>query len=120
MGVLTLPMAIRNAGLMVGSLGLAFIAFVCVYCMRMLVDAAHKACARLVVEQKQFWFGICIRFSPVSVFLPKKMLFLRATGPHYFSRKKRYWLKLLFWPKIWFFPRALFLFPYYGKKNYFG
>ena len=42
MGVLTLPMAIRNSGLMFGSLGLAFIAFVCVYCMRMLVNAAHK------------------------------------------------------------------------------
>ena len=46
MGVLTLPMAIRNSGLMFGSLGLAFIAFVCVYCMRMLVNAAHKACSR--------------------------------------------------------------------------
>ena len=46
MGVLTLPMAIRNSGLMFGSFGLAFIAFVCVYCMRMLVNAAHKACAR--------------------------------------------------------------------------
>ena len=46
MGVLTLPMAIRNAGLLFGILGLGFIAFICVYCMRMLVNAAHKACAR--------------------------------------------------------------------------
>ena len=50
MGVLTLPMAIRNSGLMFGSFGLAFIAFVCVYCMRMLVNAAHKACARVAIH----------------------------------------------------------------------
>ena len=81
MGVLTLPMAIRNAGLMVGSLGLAFIAFVCVYCMRMLVDAAHKACARLVVEQKQFWFGISFGFLQFQCFCRKRCCFegYRAT-----------------------------------------
>ena len=43
MGVLTLPMAVRNAGLLFGSFGLAAIASICVYCMRMLVAAAHKA-----------------------------------------------------------------------------
>ena len=46
MGVLTLPMAVRNAGLLFGAAGLGLIAFVCVYCMRMLVGAAHRACAR--------------------------------------------------------------------------
>jgi len=44
-GVLTLPMAIRNSGLIFGSLGLAMIAYLCVYCMTLLVKAAHKACA---------------------------------------------------------------------------
>ena len=42
MGVLTLPMAVRNAGLLFGAAGLGLIALVCVYCMRMLVNAAHK------------------------------------------------------------------------------
>ena len=42
-GVLTLPMAIHNAGLIGGSLGLAAIAYICVYCMFTLVRAAHKA-----------------------------------------------------------------------------
>jgi proton-coupled amino acid transporter len=42
MGILTLPIAIKNSGLIFGTLGLGFIAFVCVCCMRMLVDAAHK------------------------------------------------------------------------------
>jgi len=41
-GVLTLPMAIHNAGLIGGSLGLALIAYICVHCMFMLVQAAHK------------------------------------------------------------------------------
>jgi hypothetical protein len=41
-GVLTLPMAIHNAGLIGGSIGLAVIAYICVYCMFMLVKAAHK------------------------------------------------------------------------------
>jgi amino acid permease len=35
-------MAIKNAGLIGGSLGLAAIAYICVYCMFMLVKAAHK------------------------------------------------------------------------------
>ena len=46
MGVLTLPMAYHNAGLLFGIFGLGFIAFVCIYCMCMLVNAAHKTCAR--------------------------------------------------------------------------
>lgn len=41
-GILTLPMAIHNAGLIGGSLGLAAIAYICVSCMFMLVRAAHK------------------------------------------------------------------------------
>ena len=46
MGVLTLPMAIRNTGLLFGIFGLGFIALICVYCMHMLVNASHKACER--------------------------------------------------------------------------
>jgi len=42
-GVLTLPMAIRNSGLIFGSIGLIFIAYLCVYCMMLLVNAAHRA-----------------------------------------------------------------------------
>lgn len=41
-GVLTLPMALRNSGLIFGSLGLIFIAYLCVYCMMLLVNAAHR------------------------------------------------------------------------------
>ena len=42
MGVLTLPVAIKNSGLVFGSIGLAVIAYICVHCMKMLVGAAHK------------------------------------------------------------------------------
>eukprot|EP00095_Tigriopus_kingsejongensis_P012186 maker-scaffold521_size146803-snap-gene-0.10 protein:Tk12186 transcript:maker-scaffold521_size146803-snap-gene-0.10-mRNA-1 annotation:"proton-coupled amino acid transporter 4" len=45
-GVLTLPIAIRNSGLLFGNIGLACIAYMCVHCMKMLVNAAHKACAK--------------------------------------------------------------------------
>lgn len=41
-GVLTLPVAIKNSGLIFGSVGLALIALICVHCMRMLVHSAHK------------------------------------------------------------------------------
>ena len=43
--MLTLPMAVRNAGLLFGTAGLGLIALVCVYCMRMLVGASHRACS---------------------------------------------------------------------------
>ena len=45
-GVLTLPMALRNSGLIFGSLGLIFIAYLCVYCMMLLVNAAHRVRTR--------------------------------------------------------------------------
>jgi len=45
-GVLTLPMAIKNSGLLGGVIGLTAIACICVYCMTLLVRAAHKALAK--------------------------------------------------------------------------
>lgn len=41
-GILTLPVAIRNSGLILGVFGLAGIAFICVYCMKLLVNATHQ------------------------------------------------------------------------------
>ena len=41
-GVLTLPRAIRNSGLIGGLIGLTAIAAICIYCMHLLVRAAHK------------------------------------------------------------------------------
>ena len=61
-GVLTLPMAIHNAGLIGGSLGLAAIAYICVYCMFMLVSAAHKVSIVLIEKNGnnsyQFMFSL--------------------------------------------------------------
>jgi len=45
-GVLTLPRAIRNSGLIGGLIGLTAIAAICIYCMHLLVRAAHKACKK--------------------------------------------------------------------------
>ena len=62
MGVLTLPMAVRNAGLLFGAAGLGLIALVCVYCMRMLVGASHRACSTR--PHVTYLGGIC--FSNIS------------------------------------------------------
>lgn len=45
-GVLTLPKAISNAGLIGGVLGLICIGFICIYCMNMLVKASYEALKR--------------------------------------------------------------------------
>jgi len=42
-GILTLPKAISNAGLLGGIIGIVFIAYVCIYCMNLLVRASYKA-----------------------------------------------------------------------------
>jgi len=42
-GILTLPKAISNAGLVGGVIGIVFIAYVCIYCMNLLVRASYKA-----------------------------------------------------------------------------
>jgi len=53
-GVLTLPRAIRNAGLLGGVIGLSGIAAVCIYCMTLLVAAAHKALKKPERRSVQF------------------------------------------------------------------
>lgn len=58
-GVLTLPMAIRNSGLVFGSVGLILIAYLCVHCMTLLVNAAHRVSSILAIL-KHFW-----RISPL-------------------------------------------------------
>jgi proton-coupled amino acid transporter len=41
-GILAMPDAIKNSGLLVGSLGLVLMSVVCVHCMHMLVRANHR------------------------------------------------------------------------------
>ena len=41
-GMLTLPVALKNSGLIFGSISFVLIALVCIKCMKMLVEAAHK------------------------------------------------------------------------------
>jgi len=45
-GVLTMPIAISNAGLVGGVLGMVFVAFITIHCMHVLVRAAQKMVAR--------------------------------------------------------------------------
>jgi amino acid permease len=74
-GVLTLPMAIHNAGLIGGSVGLAVIAYVCVYCMFMLVRAAHKV-SQLTILEKNDTVTKFVEISPIQ----KKNSFLSKFG----------------------------------------
>ncbi|ELU12760.1 hypothetical protein CAPTEDRAFT_170430 [Capitella teleta] len=45
-GILAIPLAIKNAGLWVGFIGLIFLAVICIHCMHLLVDASHRLCKR--------------------------------------------------------------------------
>ena len=49
-GVLTLPRAIRNSGLIGGIIGLSVIAAICIYGMHLLVKAAHKVPQRVLTN----------------------------------------------------------------------
>ena len=72
-GVLTLPMAIRNSGLIFGSLGLALIAYLCVYCMTLLVKAAHKV--------RNIW-TTCLRSASYTMLIFIMQFQACATRPH--------------------------------------
>ncbi|CAD5219149.1 unnamed protein product [Bursaphelenchus xylophilus] len=45
-GLLSLPLAFKHAGLYLGMILLVLICFVCLYCMRQIVFAAHFVCSR--------------------------------------------------------------------------
>eukprot|EP00092_Neocalanus_flemingeri_P037297 GFUD01040619.1.p1 GENE.GFUD01040619.1~~GFUD01040619.1.p1 ORF type:complete len:484 (+),score=100.98 GFUD01040619.1:119-1570(+) len=45
-GILALPDAIKNSGLLVGNIGLVVMATICVHCMHMLVNTSQELCRR--------------------------------------------------------------------------
>ena len=45
-GVLAIPDAIKNSGLVVGSLGLVLMATMCIHCMHILVNTSQELCKR--------------------------------------------------------------------------
>ncbi|XP_067943940.1 proton-coupled amino acid transporter 2-like [Watersipora subatra] len=46
-GILAMPLAISNAGILVGTVGLLLLGMICVHCMHLLVKCSHFLCARL-------------------------------------------------------------------------
>ena len=45
-GILAMPDAIKNSGLLVGNVGLVIMSVICVHCMHMLVGNAHELSRR--------------------------------------------------------------------------
>lgn len=45
-GILAMPDAIKNSGLLVGNIGLVFMAYVCIHCMHLLVENSQVLCRR--------------------------------------------------------------------------
>merc|ERR1712141_945612 len=45
-GILAMPDAIKNSGIVVGSIGLVILSIFCVSCMHVLVNCAHTLCSR--------------------------------------------------------------------------
>lgn len=45
-GILAMPDAFRNAGLIIGLLGTMLMGAICTHCMHMLVRCAHELCRR--------------------------------------------------------------------------
>uniref|UniRef100_A0A1B6C7H6 Amino acid transporter transmembrane domain-containing protein n=2 Tax=Clastoptera arizonana TaxID=38151 RepID=A0A1B6C7H6_9HEMI len=53
-GILAMPDAFRNAGLMVGLFGTLIMGAICTHCMHMLVNCAHELCIRCQVPSLGF------------------------------------------------------------------
>ncbi|XP_025197685.1 proton-coupled amino acid transporter-like protein pathetic isoform X2 [Melanaphis sacchari] len=53
-GILAMPLAFMNAGLVFGLVATAVIGFVCTYCVHILVKSSHKLCRRMQVPALGF------------------------------------------------------------------
>ena len=49
-GLLAMPDAIKNSGLLVGTVGLMVIAIICVHCMHILINTSNELCRRKTVH----------------------------------------------------------------------
>merc|ERR1712168_688138 len=49
-GILAMPDAIKNSGLVVGNIGLVLMATICVHCMHILVNCSQELCRRTNVK----------------------------------------------------------------------
>ncbi|KAK7793292.1 hypothetical protein R5R35_004993 [Gryllus longicercus] len=73
-GILAMPDAFRNAGLVVGTLGTLLMGVICTHCMHMLVRCSHELCRRTKVPSLGFSEVVEASF---------------ATGPSFIERYSR-------------------------------
>ncbi|XP_033323013.1 proton-coupled amino acid transporter-like protein pathetic isoform X2 [Megalopta genalis] len=53
-GILAMPNAIRNGGLLIGSIGTIIIGFICAHCVHILVHSSHVLCKRTKTPQMTY------------------------------------------------------------------
>ncbi|RZF47992.1 hypothetical protein LSTR_LSTR002058 [Laodelphax striatellus] len=76
-GILAMPMAFKNAGLLAGLLGTVLIGYICTYCVHMFVKCAQILCERKTVEKIGFQKVVELSFLEGP---PAMMKFSRAAG----------------------------------------
>lgn len=53
-GILAMPMAFKNSGLLVGAIGTLVVGFICTHCVRILVKTSHDVCKKAKIPSLGF------------------------------------------------------------------
>lgn len=65
-GILAMPMAFKNGGLLVGAIGTFLVGFICTHCVHVLVKCSHELCTRAKIPSMGFaeTAGAAFKYGP--------------------------------------------------------